>query len=197
MPGLHFGRSQAQSIGPHVCGANSGKHWVNQQAPSASLDITERTSEMTRLVKGNELAALVGGMISAKKQQGAFGVALTVKRVRRVLAGGSLDFGGSEFQRASTESLDPVKKGVEEPYGWWSLVEGAYLVEYNERIPSSDNRLIWICAHERLIHAGGSHSPVLTKSVNEGTSVLLSVGSGGLHIKENARISEAAVFEYQ
>ena len=68
---------------------------------------------MFQLMTGEEIVTLTKELISGKKQQGAFSVDLTVKEIRKIDAGGALDFGGSEFQEASTTLLDPEKKSAD------------------------------------------------------------------------------------
>ncbi len=156
--------------------------------------VPERVSSMTSLVAGSELVSLVHGFISAKKQQGAFSIDLTVRGISRVKSGGSLDFGGSEYKEASVETLDPVKETPDEPYGWWNLSPGKYLIRYNETLAHREKTLIMILPHERLLAAGGSHPPLVVQNLDEGICVTLEVGQEGLAIKENARVSKALAF---
>jgi hypothetical protein len=148
---------------------------------------------MACLLDGETIVSLTEGLISAKKQRGAVSLDLTVKSISRVVSGGALDFGGSEFREASAEALIPEKKSPEEPYGWWNLGEGRYLLQFNETIKPSPAALILIVAHSRLIAAGASHAPVIVDSLDADTRVLLSVGSQGLAVKENARVSKSVV----
>jgi hypothetical protein len=148
---------------------------------------------MFQLMTGEEIVPLTTGLISAKKQQGAFSVDLTVKEIRKVDSAGALDFGGSEFQEASTTLLEPEKKSTEEPYGWWKLGPGNYVMKFNEKIDLKNHGVIVIFPHSRLLAAGGSHSPVVIESPDDGIQVLLSVGIERLAIKENARVSKALV----
>lgn len=146
---------------------------------------------MFQLMAGEEIVALTTRLISAKKQQGAFWVDLTVKEIRKVNSGGALDFGGSEFQEASTTLLEPKKESAEEPYGWWKLGQGNYLMRFNEKIDLKNHGVIVIFPHSRLLAAGGSHPPVAQDEPAEDIQVLLTVGDEGLAIKENARVSKA------
>ena len=148
---------------------------------------------MFQLMSGEEIVVLVKGLISAKKQQGAFSVDLTVKEIRKIDAGGALDFGGSEFQKASTTLLEPEKKSTEEPYGWWKLGPGNYVIKFNERIELKNPWVIIIVPHSRLLAAGGSHPSVMIDDPSEDTQILIGVGAHGLAIKENARVSRALV----
>ncbi len=146
---------------------------------------------MTSLVPGSELASLMHGIISAKKQQGALSIDLTVRGISRVKSGGSLDFGGSEYNEAWVDTLEPVKKTLDEPYGWWNLSPGRYLIRYNETLVPREKALIMVLPHERLLAAGGSHPPLVIENLDESVRVPLEVGREGLAIKENARVSKA------
>jgi hypothetical protein len=146
---------------------------------------------MTAFMTGADLISMAEGLISAKKQQGAFSLDLTVSSVSQVKSGGSLDFGGSEFHKADLEPITPEKKSPDEPYGWWKLVSGRYLLKFNERLKPSKETVIMILPHERLVAAGGVHPPLLVEELDENLCVLLLVGPEGLSIKENARVSKA------
>lgn len=148
---------------------------------------------MFQFMTGQEIIALTSDLISAKKQQGSFSVDLTVSEIRKIENGGALDFGGSEFQEASTTLLKPEKKSAEEPYGWWKLGEGHYLIKFNETIQLKNQGLILIFPHKRLLAAGGSHPCVAIEDPHEEIQVLLIVAIHGLSIKENARVSKALV----
>ena len=146
-----------------------------------------------KFMTGAELASFTQGLISAKKQHGTFSVDLTVSSISRVLSGGSLDFGGSEYKEAGAIALEPEKKSAGEPYGWWNLAPGSYLVTYNEKLNPGEEGVIVVLPHERLVAAGGSHSPLVVEKLDETVHVLLQVGKEGLKIKENARVSKAVV----
>jgi hypothetical protein len=148
---------------------------------------------MTNLMKGAEIVYLGEGLISAKKQQSGFSLDLTVNSVSLINSGGSLDFGGSEYQEAAASILEPVKKTSDEPYGWWNLDEGDYLIRYNESIKIAGKGLIMIVPHERLLAAGASHAPAIVESLYQDISMPIHVGPAGLKIKENARVSKAVV----
>ncbi len=107
--------------------------------------------------------------------------------------GGALDFGGSEYQEASVSLLDPEKKTPEEPYGWWNLDTGDYLIRFNETIKIPAKGLIMIFPHERLLAAGASHAPLAVENLDQKISVPIHVGPAGLKIKQNARVSRLIV----
>ncbi|MEW6350819.1 MAG: dCTP deaminase [Thermodesulfobacteriota bacterium] len=146
---------------------------------------------MTTVLAGEEIVLCAQGLISAKKQQGPAWIDLTVKGVSSLVAGGSLDFGGSEYQAGTEEALSPEKKDTEEPYGWWNLDAGTYLLQFNETIPSAEGRVVLIVPHERLLAAGCSHGTVVVARLDGSVTVPLHVGPEGLSIKENARVSKA------
>ncbi len=147
---------------------------------------------MFRFMTGEQITALTSKLISAKKQQGPISLDLTVNEIRKIDQGGALDFGGSEFQEVSTTLLKPEKKSAEEPYGWWKLEQGHYLIKFNEKIDLKNQGLILIFPHKRLLAAGGSH-PCIIADIDKDIQVLLIVGIHGLSIKENARVSKALV----
>lgn len=146
---------------------------------------------MTRLIEAGTMLALAEGLISAKKQQGTFALDLTVRDVSLVKTGGALDFGGSEFRAASSAVLVPEKKSPEEPYGWWHLEPGTYLLEFNETLTCADKGLILVFPHSRLLAAGGWHPSVVVDALDREIRVTLVVGAHGLAIKQNARVSRA------
>jgi hypothetical protein len=113
-----------------------------------------------------------------------------VSEIRKVNSGGALDFGGSEFQEASTILVEPEKKTSDEPYGWWKLGPGNYLMKFNEKIGLTTHGVVIILPHSRLLTAGGSHPPLAIEIPDDEIKVLLSVGNEGLAIKENARVSK-------
>jgi hypothetical protein len=135
------------------------------------------------------------GMISEKKQLGSHSIDLTVQSISRVEAGGSLDFGGSEFSGAITVELQPVKKQDDEEYGWWQLPVGVYLIKFNETIATHGGGLVFVLPHERLVAAGSTHAAIAVEMLDGDVSVLMEIGMGGLSVKENARISKALVFD--
>ncbi len=148
---------------------------------------------MTNRLKGEEIVSSAEGLISAKKQQGEFSLDLTVNTISHINLGGALDFGGSEYQEASVSRLEPEKKTPDEPYGWWKLDTGDYLIRFNERIKSPAKGLIMILPHERLLAAGASHAPIAIENLDENVCVPIHVRSAGLKIKQNARVSKTVV----
>ena len=148
---------------------------------------------MTRLIDGAHIVSLAEGLISAKKQQGPFALDLTARHVSRVESGGALDFGGSEFREASATALDPEKKLPDEPYGWWNLGPGTYLIAFNETVKSAGRGLVLVFPHSRLLAAGAWHASAVVDTLDRDFRMPLHVGHAGLAIKQNARVSRAIV----
>ncbi len=141
---------------------------------------------------GNTIADTAEGVISSKKQVGTHWLDLTVKAIASIRRGGALDFGGTEYEEASTEDIAAVKESSDEKYGWWTLEPGAYCVRFNETV-TEDVAMVCVFPHPRLIAAGGAHPAAVVEQLDEDFTQTLWVGNGGLRIKENARISRALV----
>ncbi len=155
--------------------------------------LPEGEGVMSSLMTGQDIVAACSGLISAKKQQGPFSLDLTVKEISKVSSGGALDFGGSEFSQAAATIFEPEKKSAEEPYGWWKLGPGVYLLSFNETIQFQQPALIVIVPHSRLVAAGASHAPIAVENFEKDVCVLLQMGSEGLSVKQNARVSTVIV----
>lgn len=149
---------------------------------------------MISILSGEKIASLTKGLISAKKQMTTTSLDLTVRNVHLINLGGRLDFGGSEYKEASTSPVEPEKKTPEEPYGWWNLGSGNYLIRFNETLIPPQDSLIMVFPHERILAAGVSHSTILVSRLDENVCVRLQIGPEGISIKENARISKAVLF---
>ena len=130
-------------------------------------------------------AAHIDGLVHEPAQTHDRGLDLTVADVHGTTEPGRVDFGGGELDPAVTEAQDRTKRDPDDEYGWWSLDPGTYLVEYNESIPGDDLRFT-VQTRDALLERGAFHP---TLRVTELPRVPLSVGSAGIRIKENARIS--------
>ncbi|MFO7849988.1 MAG: hypothetical protein R6V67_08515 [Spirochaetia bacterium] len=142
---------------------------------------------------------LISGYISGKKQfVGDSAALLTVAGMGTFSDRGSLDFGGSEYAEAKVKWLTPQKKADDDTYGWWHLSEGMYIAELNERIKPDTGRPLLLQIWEPAQRAGIVHpSFVIHPEDLRGSGkepkplrVTVSVGSNGVDIKENARLSK-------
>lgn len=140
-------------------------------------------------ISGAEIYKKMKNAIHEKKQVAKDYCYLTVSQVYEIDGTGSLDFGGKELTIAPKKKLCPEKKQPEDQYGWWNLKEGSYLLEFNEGINLEDNEVAIIQPRKELLSNGCFHPTVLIMPHEEVATIPLVVGSNGLNIKENARIS--------
>ncbi|ELZ34871.1 deoxycytidine triphosphate deaminase [Halogeometricum pallidum JCM 14848] len=132
----------------------------------------------------DSLADRLDGIVHADTQVAERGVDLTVAEIRSVDEPGRIDFGGGELTDAASSPVETEKRNSEDDYGWWNLEEGTYLLSYNETLTEGDPLVLQ--PRTELRERGGSHPTLFTDSVG---TVPLSVPTGGLRLKENARVS--------
>jgi len=141
-----------------------------------------------------DVQPLLDGIIHWDTQQAPHGADLTVGQVFRLTGPGQLDFGGSEWAEAPREQLSPEKAHPEDDYGWWRLDAGTYIVRYNESLQLADDQQARLSPLDRLLQAGAQHPTQVLNAPDGPLDMLLTVGSGGIHLKENCRISRVEVF---
>ena len=136
-----------------------------------------------------DLTAFVDDLVYEPTQTDSVGLDLTVDSISRITEAGRVDFGGGELDPAETEPVPTEKRGPEDDYGWWELSEGVYLVDYNETL-SVPHGVSLVLQTRAAVRARGAFHPTLhlgSDAMLE--SVPLTVGQGGIKIKENARLS--------
>lgn len=143
---------------------------------------------MKRL-SGSEIAGRLQGIVHADTQVHPDGVDLTVSEVHRLTGGGSLDFGGSEYEQASRRKIEPRLAAPDDDYGWWHLDSGPYLVVYNESFEPEEDERARLEPLGRLLRAGASHAGRSLSGAGEELASLLFVSPSGCDLKENCRIS--------
>jgi deoxycytidine triphosphate deaminase len=152
------------------------------------------------LLSADDTRQRLDGLVHFDTQSSAArdGLDLTVAAVFAFTGPGQLDFGGDEEQPAERRRLDPEKRAPDDDYGWWNLDAGSYAVRFNESVELSAGRLALLTPHERLLRTA-AHHPVCAlrapREASEALEAVLSVGSPGVHIKENARLSTLLLFE--
>ena len=144
-----------------------------------------------RILSADEAAEQLENVIHLQTQRAVDGVDLTVGGVYKLEGGGRLDFGGSEFEEAEQMVMHPERRSREDEYGWWKLTPGEYIIEYNEEFVGEGIARVY--PHSRLLRAGASHAAFRPEPGKLKT--LLQVAEGGVHIKENARISTLVIEE--
>ena len=145
------------------------------------------------MLTGAEIVDRTESLIHADTQVTDHGLDLTVRDVYAIIGAGRLDFGGSEFERAARERLEPALASRGDDYGWWHLETGAYVIVYNETVSLEPGEIARIDPLQRLLDAGASHaSRSFSESPDELSSLLL-VSASGCHLKENCRVSRLSI----
>jgi deoxycytidine triphosphate deaminase len=145
------------------------------------------------ILSGEDTAAYVENIVHLETQQADYGIDLTVDALFRITGEGALDFGGSEFEQASRRMLEPELAKPGNSYGWWTLEEGSYIVRFNESLQLSDDVIARIEPLERLLQTGVTHASQHLGRSTAPIETLLIVGSPGVQLKENCRISRLLV----
>lgn len=138
---------------------------------------------------------LLDNTLHADTQVEAESVSLTVGAIKELTGPGHLDFGGGEFQLADRHDVEPMKRSDDDDYGWWSLAEGQYIVEFNETIDLTQGDYALLQPHDHLYWNGVSHPTLLLDAddTDMRISVPITVGHNGVEIKENARVSSLRI----
>ncbi len=147
-----------------------------------------------QLMSGNDIKTHIKNLIHEETQTGDFCVDLTIKHINHLTGKGAVDFGGSEHIIRPRKELPPLKKEAEDEYGWWHLTGGTYLIQFNESLDLGD-LVGTIAPHSRLMNSGAFHVPrIVTGSMNV-VEIHLIVGTQGIDIKENARVSSLYIMK--
>lgn len=145
------------------------------------------------LKKSDEWIENINNLVHQDTQQQEFSLDLTLAEIQNFMGPGSLDFGGSEFTPASTQTIEPKKKNPDDKYGWWKLSGGVYRAVCNESFTLLEDQAIFIVPHKHALDAGVMvHTAIAEQNVNRNPVMLLiHVPGAGCNIKENARIASA------
>ncbi|MFQ6672887.1 MAG: dCTP deaminase [Candidatus Tectimicrobiota bacterium] len=147
-----------------------------------------------RVLTGEEVQAVLTGLIHPPTQVGPASVTLTVRAVEQVVGPGALDFGGSEHKPVEADPFHAEKPDPEEPYGWWVLKRGRFRLTYNEAgtIPEGHGGLLlpWAGA----VEGGLIHPTIFLPPGASVPTLVVAAGAYGVRIKENARVSELVLF---
>ncbi len=146
------------------------------------------------LMKGSDLKELVKNFIHEETQVDENSVDLTVKHVSILSGKGVVDFGGSEHVIRPRKELQPQKMEADDEYGWWHLTHGTYLIQFNESLDLGGS-VGTIAPHLRLLNSGAYHVPRMVTGNMNVVEIHLIVGTQGIDIKENARVSTLSVLE--
>lgn len=142
---------------------------------------------------GDTLWNRFDGLLHRETQEHDTTIHITASDIYRITEGGQLDFGGSEYKASTHDPVETRKKNPDDSYGWWFLAEGLYRVEFNEGIRLEEGEIATVQPLERLLQAGASHPGFRVETSRETLVTILSVGTGGVEIKENARLASVRV----
>jgi len=147
-----------------------------------------------QLVSGKEAVQRVRNLINEQHQVHAYAVELTAKQIFGMGPTGAVDFGGSEYVAAERVPVPSHQKHSQDRYQWWTLMHGAYQIEFNESLELADDEMALLEPHERLLRAGAEHPALFLRGKVNPLTILLSVSGARLEIKQNARVSTLRVF---
>ena len=147
-----------------------------------------------QLVSGKEAVQRVRNLINDKQQIHGYSVDLTAKQIYRLDPTGHVDFGGSEYAAAERHALPTHQKHSQDRYQWWTLVHGAYAVEFNEILELGEGEVALLEPNDRLLRAGAELPSQYLRGQHNPLSTLLSVTCAQVHIKQNARVATLRVF---
>ncbi|WP_255169830.1 dCTP deaminase [Natrononativus amylolyticus] len=143
------------------------------------------------MVADTPLSERVDNLVYEPAQVHEEGVDLTVSAIYRIAEPGRLDFGGDELEDADLEPVATEPRDPEDEYEWWNLEGGRYVCQYNEFLTSEEP--LFVQPRNELLARGCSHPSLRVTS--HLPLMPLSVADGGVHIKENARISTLSILE--
>jgi deoxycytidine triphosphate deaminase len=149
------------------------------------------------LKTGRDLATHLDGIILEKFQVHRYCVDLTVRNIFEVDPIGRVDFGGGEYTPAGRIEITPRPERTEDAYLWWTLARGCYFVEFNETLKLNESEIAILEPDERLMRAGGTHSPAFFRGNASPIETLLVVDVLRLQIKKNARIARLRLFSLE
>ena len=154
-----------------------------------NLSNKRRLIMSTAFISGSEVASRIRNLIHKSTQVKKDKVHLTLKQIYFLDEKGSLDFSGKELTVAKRKPMVAEKKSPEDEYGWWCLGEGTYLMEFNEQIDLNEKEVAILQPREELLQNFCFHPLRIITSPQRLSPIPLIVGSKGMNVKQNARIS--------
>lgn len=133
-----------------------------------------------------DLTEYVTGLIFEPTQTDGPGLDVTVSTIYSITEPGRVDFGGGELVSANLRPVETERRNPEDEYGWWNLGAGQYLLEYNERLDGEPEVPLVLQTRDAVRARGAFHPTLFVTNLEP---VPLVVGSGGIRLKENARVS--------
>jgi len=147
------------------------------------------------IVPGETALKYVQNLIDQARQVRGGGIELTLKDVYILEGPGSVDFSGNESSAGKLKK-HPKLKREGDAYGWWALGGGNYVIEFNEKISLPENSYALLSPRPQLVINEAFHPTMLLHPGENLGRITLSVGSPGINLKENAKISRLSIFEF-
>lgn len=129
-----------------------------------------------------ELTDAVTDLVHDDTQVTDAGIDLTLDTVAHIQEPAQLDFGDNELTTPTTRQIDPDRRHPDDDYGWWELDAGTYLITHNESLDTDTP--IHLEPRTALTTRGATHPTLDVTTLDP-----LPLTTGGIHLKENARIS--------
>jgi dUTP pyrophosphatase len=125
------------------------------------------------------------------------GFDITVEKVYKLSARGSLDFSNKERVLPETEECEPEKNDPKDRFGWWDLPAGVYKIRCNEYCSLPNNLIALAFTRSSLLRMGAfTHSAVWDAGFKGKSEFILSVQNPhGLRLKQNARVAQLVFFK--
>lgn len=142
-----------------------------------------------KFCSGYDIAKCAGKLISEEYQVKPYALELTVSKVYSVKKEGDIDFSGKEEKEAVMTVVEPSKRSPSDEHGWWTLVAGEYIVEFNEKLTVQKDCLAVLQPLPRTLRAGVTHPTLFFTDGDRIERMLLIVGKSGFNMKQNARVS--------
>lgn len=146
-----------------------------------------------QLLPSEELIEHIQNIVHKDTQLHKTRIDLTVDEIYQVQQPGSLDFGGSEYEPATADILNPHKRNKNDDYGWWELKAGCYKAKFNEDIALDEQILALMNPHTHAREAGIIADTQIIESSGQLT-MMFDVPEVGCNIKENARFAAIHLF---
>lgn len=161
-----------------------------------------------KMVKGESLFNKVEYIINTSKQVFDDHIYLSVKNLYTLENPGSVDFGGSEYKPGKIVAVLPVndqerkkKKENKKDYPWWNCSSGQYLMEINESWIPTEGMYGYLTPAPMLLRNNTFHPqlffPLTAENLDNYRYIPLTVGSPGINIKKNARVSSLYIYHFR
>ncbi len=140
---------------------------------------------------------LISGYPHLETQLQPNGFDVTVNEVHDYAGAGKLDFSNDERVIPDSDPVEPEKQGADDDYGWWALDPGAYKIVMNEHVTIPNDLVGVAFPRSSLLRMGAyTQTAFWDAGYSGGGTFLLQVNNpDGIHIKENARITQLSFLE--